>query len=79
MNEDALRSVTYDFQERTATFVYEPDAEYDIAAIVEYVEDMSDSRAIRINVIEGDTHMQGLYRKADGYWGGIAQGTQNSL
>jgi len=79
MNEDALRSITYDFVDRTATLIYEPDSEYDLAEIAEYVDDMSDGRAVRVNVIEGDEHRHGLYRKADGGWGGIAQGTQNSL
>ena len=79
MNEDALRSITYDFVDRTATLIYEPDSEYDLAEIAEYVDDMSDGRAVRINIIEGEEHLHGLYRRADGGWGGIAQGTQNSL
>lgn len=79
MNEDALRSVTYDFVERTATLVYEPDAEYDIEAITEYVDDASDGKAVRINIFEGDEQMNSLFYGADGLWSTIAPTERNRV
>jgi hypothetical protein len=79
MNEEQLRSVAYDFTERTATFVYEPGAKYEIEELVMYVDGMSDGRAIRINIFNGDEQSQSLYMKADGTWGGIADANEHAV
>jgi len=78
MNEDNLASITYDFQKRTATLVYLPDSEYDIAAIVEFVEDMTDGKAERIEIFNGEEHARSLSNKGVA-WGGIAHRRANGL
>jgi hypothetical protein len=71
MNEDRLIAVSYDFTDRTATFAYKEKSEYDLAEIAQYVDDMSDGRAVRINILQIGSATLQLYRKADGSWGGV--------
>jgi hypothetical protein len=54
MNEDCLRSIVYNFRDHVATLIYEPDCEYDLEAIAEYCDDMSDGRCRLINIFEGN-------------------------
>jgi len=79
MDEDRLIKISYDFTDRTAQLVYQPDAEFEIKAIVEYVEDMSDGRAVRINIEDDSGLLYSLFRRADGEWGGIEHDEQNGL
>jgi len=70
MNEDCLRSIVYNFPDRTATLIYEPDCEYDLEAIAEYVDDMSDGRCLRINIFEGSELAYAMRRDASEMWSG---------
>ena len=71
LDDANLHAISYSFVERTATLIYKRGAIYNIRAIMEYVNDMTDGRAVRIVVSRGDYRTHELFRKADGEWGGI--------
>ena len=64
MNEDCLISINYDFMSHVATLIYEPDSEYDLTAIGEYVEDMTEGKCQIIDIYEGKEHAYRLGKPA---------------
>jgi hypothetical protein len=56
MRNEGLVSIDYNVKSKAVELVYEPEAGYDRQEIIDYVEDMSESRTKNIMVFEG-THL----------------------
>jgi hypothetical protein len=73
VRDQGLTSIDYNFTLKTATLVYEPDVPYEIGQITAYVDDMSEKKAIQIDVYEGTELMHQLRRKQAG-WSDVNHG-----
>jgi hypothetical protein len=67
MMDEGVVSINYDTKTKAVSVVYEPDTPYDIAAVIAYVEDMTDGGSTHITIYEGGNMMHRM-RKVKGEW-----------